>query len=311
MSPTPRITIRAATPADIPQMHQIYTLAFAPGVLFRTFYSSPTLSAQASAHGEAKLGADLQNPRYTFAVACLSPNSSSTYANTSSTSSTSAFTTPAPSAPSDLTPESSSVVAFAKWVEHHHPRPASEWDTPGEYTRDVVGPGVRLEPYAAFFGGLRDLRRRIVKGSPHFILATLVTSPAHQGIGAGTALLGYVLGRMDGVNEGRVVEAMKRWGDWNGGEEGFVRERVGKKVESKLLDCYLEASPAGYGTYRRAGFEDLDVLDLELGRWGTVMTDEERTAKAKTWGEGNGEGVGGKLREGRHRTVFMVRRGRR
>ena len=100
-------------------------------------------------------------------------------------------------------------------------------------------------------------------------LALLATSPRHQRLGAGTALI--------------------RWGTERADREG--------------LPCWLEASPVGYATYVRCGFTDVAVLDLDItGRWGL------QRAPAEDWGAGNAVAVAGEVPgDGWFRTVGMMR----
>lgn len=43
----------------------------------------------------------------------------------------------------------------------------------------------------------------------------------------------------------------------------------GTKIADKLgLPAYLEASPKGHSVYQRHGFEDLEVFDLDLSKYG-------------------------------------------
>jgi hypothetical protein len=59
------------------------------------------------------------------------------------------------------------VVAYVKWSEFLDARSKSEWDVPLEVNRETVGPGIDLEIYDAFIGGLKNLRRRMIQGDPH------------------------------------------------------------------------------------------------------------------------------------------------
>lgn len=99
-------------------------------------------------------------------------------------------------------------------------------------------------------------------------LHILACSPAHQRLGAGSALLAWGAELADG--EGR--------------------------------DAWLEASPQGYPLYRRFGFEGVDVLDLEITeRWGP------RRAEGEDWGQGVDVDGAGELPRGYFRSAVMKR----
>lgn len=39
-------------------------------------------------------------------------------------------------------------------------------------------------------------------------------------------------------------------------------------ADDEGIPAYLEATPIGYPVYRRQGFEDVDVVELDFSRWG-------------------------------------------
>lgn len=41
-----------------------------------------------------------------------------------------------------------------------------------------------------------------------------------------------------------------------------------------LNEAYVESSPAGYGLYRKWGFEDVDIILLDLQKYGGNSVDE-------------------------------------
>lgn len=66
---------------------------------------------------------------------------------------------------------------------------------------------------------------------------------------------------------------------------------------------WLEASPMGYPLYRRFGYEDVEVQDLEITRkWNAVKVEGE------DWGSNSAVGLAGELPEGSFRSVLMKRR---
>ena len=140
------------------------------------------------------------------------------------------------------------VIAFAKWFIYRKERPKSEWDRTD--SREW-GPDWNLEALQEFFGQLGAKKRKHVAGMPHCCkqrttlvdedqlayfsaLFLLDTHPNHQRRGAGTMLV--------------------QWG-------ANVADEAG-------LCCYLEGTSAGYSLYQKMGFKDVDVVDIDMGRWG-------------------------------------------
>jgi predicted N-acetyltransferase YhbS len=68
------------------------------------------------------------------------------------------------------------------------------------------------------------------------------------------------------------------------------------------LTTWLEASPEGYGAYRKFGFEAVDVQDLKVvERWSAVKKPGEN------WGEKSAVELAGELPQGIYRNVMMRR----
>ncbi|KAJ3033943.1 hypothetical protein HDV00_005628 [Rhizophlyctis rosea] len=185
--------------------------------------------------------------------------------------------------PQQAKDHSGEIIAWVKWVEHLEDTPEEEWNRPIVFTRQMVGPTINLDLFNDFIGGMKTVLRDSVQGKAHMIISFLVTDPQHQGTGAGSLLLKHVLTGLDTLNVSR----------------------------STPLDCWLEASPAGYPLYRKLGFEDAAVSDVDLvGRHKLEPTDAERQQDLRTWGKECGTGVGGPLRDGWFRTVIMKRPGK-
>ncbi len=73
-------------------------------------------------------------------------------------------------------------------------------------------------------------------------------------------------------------------------------------ADSLGLPCRLEASPTGYGLYRKYGYEDIDVMDLKVTEtWGKPHPD------GANWGENSAVGLAGPAPKGVMRTVIMRR----
>lgn len=73
-------------------------------------------------------------------------------------------------------------------------------------------------------------------------------------------------------------------------------------ADSLGLPSRLESSAEGYGLYRKFGYEDVGVFDLDVtGKWGRVKKDGEN------WGASNAVAFAGPAAEGVERSVIMRR----
>lgn len=73
-------------------------------------------------------------------------------------------------------------------------------------------------------------------------------------------------------------------------------------ADNEGLTSWLAASPIGYPLYRRFGYEDVEVQDLEIARrWKAVKLE------AEDWGTNSAVALAGELPEGLFRTVLMKR----
>ncbi|KAK3945212.1 hypothetical protein QBC46DRAFT_277620 [Diplogelasinospora grovesii] len=159
------------------------------------------------------------------------------------------------------------VVAFSKWVLYREPRPEAEWNVEHLDTAETLGEGVNVDVYNNFFGAMHRKRRQWAKGDPVLFLAILACTPTRHRLGAGTAMV--------------------RWGTELADELG--------------LPSMLEASPSGYGLYKKFGYEDIDVIDLNITeRWGAAYD-------GRNWGKDNAVELAGPAPEGVSRTVVMRR----
>ncbi|KAK0741603.1 hypothetical protein B0T21DRAFT_116765 [Apiosordaria backusii] len=161
------------------------------------------------------------------------------------------------------------VVAFSKWVLHREPRTEDQWKAENYVpTVENFGEGADLSVIDAFIGELNRKQRDDAKGEAALFLGILACSPDRQRLGAGSALV--------------------KWGT--------------ELADSLGLPTRLEASPVGYALYRRFGFEDVDVLDMNLKeRWGKTK------AEGRYWGENNAVALAGPVPEGVNRSVIMRR----
>ncbi|KAK4462967.1 hypothetical protein QBC42DRAFT_73093 [Cladorrhinum samala] len=164
---------------------------------------------------------------------------------------------------------SGELVAFAKWIFQKDPRPEEEWKADEfVYTVETSGEGCDLDVMNAFLGDINRKQRDSARGEPAAYLHILACRPDRQRIGAGSALVKFGIDLADSLN----------------------------------LPCRLEASPVGYSVYKRLGFKDVDVQDLNVTeRWGVKRGADEY------WGHNNALELAGPVPEGAQRTVIMRR----
>lgn len=73
-------------------------------------------------------------------------------------------------------------------------------------------------------------------------------------------------------------------------------------ADSLSLPTRLEASPSGYGAYKKFGYEDIDVVDLKVTEtWGVT------NSAGSNWGANNAISLAGRAPDGVMRTVIMRR----
>ncbi|SPQ18401.1 b69f7669-16fd-4477-8f2e-bb0d450bfff0 [Thermothielavioides terrestris] len=162
------------------------------------------------------------------------------------------------------------IVAFAWWQLDRTPRTEEEWQNapPFAATAESWGEDCDLSVVNLFIGGMTELQRKHAKGEAALYLKILACSPTRQRLGAGSALVQW------GVN----------------------------LADSLGLPCRLEASPVGYALYRKFGFEDVDVHDLNITQiWGVS------NVNGSNWGANNAVALAGPAPEGVMRTVIMRR----
>lgn len=308
-NPSLRLRLRRATPADVPDIVRIHFDAFGPCIMNRLMRPDGGSESARASFGRS----------FRFSPEDGPPGAAGKQTDPPSPAAVEQFTIVAEAVSAageeDVAPE---VVAFAKWKLVREPLSEEGtkrgWDAQREgWTAEELGEGTNVEVYAAYIGGLHQLRAQWVGGDPclreffallfptssllhpqhspqsdathpllllvvpsHSVLpdlGILACSPTHQGLGAGSALLA--------------------WGRELADKEG--------------LTTWLEASPQGYPLYRRFGYEDVDVQDLAVTeRWGPVREEEEGEAR-EDWGQNAGVALAGELPRGSFRTVVMRR----
>ncbi|KAI1334746.1 putative GNAT family acetyltransferase [Xylariaceae sp. FL0016] len=106
----------------------------------------------------------------------------------------------------------------------------------------TFGPGCNVEACEMLFGGIAKKRERLMGERPYAYLRLLQTDPEHQRRGAGRMLVEW------GIEEAKKL--------------GLV--------------AYLESSPEGHEMYKKCGFRDLELTELDMSKWGA-------TSKHQNW----------------------------
>ncbi|RAH51525.1 GNAT family N-acetyltransferase [Aspergillus brunneoviolaceus CBS 621.78] len=169
-------------------------------------------------------------------------------------------------------PATGAVVGYARWTVPGPPAPASSGasalspanqDLVTAFRRAGDGalpPGTNLAVHSRFWGDLERLKAKYLREGD-FVLEFLATLPEAQGQGVASGLL--------------------RWGL--------------ERADARNARVYLEATEEGYPVYRKYGWRDLEVLELdfaELGgrserqRWVMMMRERRDPAGEQSGGLG-------------------------
>ncbi|OHE91696.1 acetyltransferase [Colletotrichum orchidophilum] len=120
------------------------------------------------------------------------------------------------------------IVGFAKWHVYQNGMPSSKTKL------HSWGSSCNVEACNLVFGGVGEMRDRLIQGRPCIYLHILVTEPQYQHRGVGQNLLAF------GIQESLRLE----------------------------LPAYLEATEAGHSLYQKAGFDDVEVHRADLTKFG-------------------------------------------
>jgi GNAT superfamily N-acetyltransferase len=128
----------------------------------------------------------------------------------------------------DPNTDETSIVGFCEWFICPHERPEEEWTQEHPLLDCMwIEDAAEREKARGHVIPVFEERRRILGGLPHALLMFLCVDPRWQRQGVGEMLVKWGTGRADGLG----------------------------------IPCFLEASPFGYGLYRKCGFEDVEVVD--------------------------------------------------
>ena len=133
--------------------------------------------------------------------------------------------------------QSGRVVAWAKWHFFEDPE-----KPPPPFPKEWDPPvNAALGKY--FFGVLEEKRRDSMRGKKYILMAILVTLPEYQRKGIGGKLL----------------------------------ERGLEQADEKGYHCWIDSSPQGLGLYKKHGWEEVGLLDVDLADWGGEQGVIDRT----------------------------------
>lgn len=160
-------------------------------------------------------------------------------------------------------------VGLATWKVFRTERSREEWDVKEQpLTEEMLGKGSDPEVYHAFIGRMHGMRSQWIGGQKHLHLGILACTTKYHRLGAGNMLISRGL----------------------------------ELADAEGLPTFLEGTPAGYKLYRRKGFENIGVFDMELTkRWGLERRPDE------DWGQDMGADQYGRGAEGCLRTIGMRR----
>ncbi|GFF59828.1 puromycin N-acetyltransferase [Aspergillus udagawae] len=133
--------------------------------------------------------------------------------------------------------ESGQIVGWSLWNIYRDAEAHAKSDEEAR-KRAATPPATSLCPqlYLDYQALKASMRAKWIGGRPAAILQVLVVHPDYQGRGIGTQLL------MLGVEEARRLR----------------------------LPSWLEASQAGYSVYRRCGFRDAELMELDFTKYGLM-----------------------------------------
>ena len=126
----------------------------------------------------------------------------------------------------DEATDETSIVGFCEWFIYTHERPEEEWTLEHDLLDCMwIDDAAEREKARDHVLPVFEERRRVLGGSPHALLMYLCVDPRWQRQGVGEKLVRWGTGRADSLG----------------------------------IRCFLEASPFGYGLYRKCGFKDVEV----------------------------------------------------
>lgn len=135
----PRIRVRRATPADVPDLVRIRFDAFGPGVMNQLMHPNGGSASARANFGKSFFPpqpAGEQHPPDVENITMVA----------------------------EVLPEEE-IVAFAKWRLVKEPLPEEKWNAAEQpMTAEELGEGSNVDVYRAFIGGLHRLRKRWMRG---------------------------------------------------------------------------------------------------------------------------------------------------
>jgi GNAT superfamily N-acetyltransferase len=131
------------------------------------------------------------------------------------------------------------IIGFGRWNFYTDPSAGPQNPFPTGDSMPEGNPELRKH----FFGELNRKRIEVMAGKKHFLMMILAVDPEFQRKGIGKKLL--------------------EWGL--------------EKADAEGVQCWIDASPAGKGLYEKMGWREVDVVDVDLGKWGGEEGETTRT----------------------------------
>ncbi|ODH48255.1 hypothetical protein GX48_05655 [Paracoccidioides brasiliensis] len=200
VTPPPAIRILPAEPKDSHALAEVEFNAFSVDPVSQVMFGKPTPEMIDFRAREFVQGMEKKDPRRLYLKAVVS--------------------------------EDDKIIALGVWYFYRTEEEANDIEVQDAKKKQWPA-GVNVEACIDFRENIYRMRERM-RGKRHAFLNVLTTDTAHQGLGAGSAMLKYGIEIADREN----------------------------------LPTWLEGSQKGYPLYRKFGFEDVDRFAFDLSKYG-------------------------------------------
>lgn len=219
---------------------------------------------------------------------------------------------------SEVTASKSNTIAFARYYMWHEQREAAVWDSPYSVREGELGPPgeVNLDAARLFFGQVRELTRRFVRGrkcvckliryiSHIYVMSSFFahvffnnvkhqhrTSYDYQHVSSPITLTISLL--TPHIHRPDLSLLATRPSHQHLGAGTMLVQWGIDLADREDLELFLTATPTGHSLYRKMGFEDIAAFEIDLGTLGgTAKNDTGGFYKHVLMRRGIGEGKGG------------------